>query len=77
MRIYCGDSSKSFNSDDEVYYDDSSKSFNSSNKSVELFSTAKEIYTSSSNEDIKLFFKLFEISLILFSPLMLMSLLSS
>ena len=71
MKVYCGDSSKSSNSNNEVYYDDSSKSFNSSNKNIELFSIIKKIYTSSSNKDNELFFKLFEISLILFSLLML------
>ena len=60
-----------------VYCDDSSKSSNSSNKDIELFSTAKEIYMNSSNKDNRLFFRLFEISLILLSSLMLASLLSS
>ena len=77
VRIYCDDSSKSFNPDSEIYCDDSSKSSNSSNKSVELFSTAEEIYTGSSNKGVELFFKLFEISSILLSPLMLTLLLSS
>ena len=60
-----------------IYCDDSSKSSNSSDKSIKLFSTIEEIYTSSSNKDNKLFFKLFEISLILLSSLMLTLLLSS
>ena len=77
MRIYCDDSSKSSNFNNEVYCDDFSKSSNSSNKNIELFSTTKEIYTNSSNKDNKLFFKLFEISLILLSSLMLTLLLSS
>ena len=77
VRVYCDDSSKSSNPDGEVYCGDSSKSSNSSNRGVELFSTAEEIYTGSSNEGVGLFFRLFEISLILLSPLMLTSLLSS
>ena len=77
MKIYYGDSSKPSNSNNEVYYDDSSKSFNSSDKNIELSSTTKEIYISSFNKDIELFFKLFEISLILLSPLILALLLSS
>ena len=77
MGIYCGDSSKSFNSNNEAYCGDSSKFFNSSNKSIELFFIAKEIYTNSSNEDVELFFRLFEISLILLLSLMLALLLSS
>ena len=76
MRVYYDDSSKSFNSNNEVNCDNSSKSSNSSNKNIELFSTIKKIYTSSSNKDIELFFKLFEISLILFLSLMLTLLLS-
>ena len=77
MRVYCDDSSKSFNSNNGVYCDDSSKSSNSSNRGIELSSTVKEMYTDFSNKDSELFFKLFEISLILFSPLMLTLLLSS
>ena len=60
-----------------VYCDDSSKSSNSSDKSIELFSITKEIYTNSFNKDVGLFFKLFEISLILLSSLILTLLLSS
>ena len=60
-----------------VYCDDSSKSSNSSNKSVELFSTIKEIYINSFYKDIESFFKLFEISLILLFSLILTLLLSS
>ena len=65
VRVYCDDSSKSSNFDNEAYCDDSSKSSNSSDKSIELFSITKEIYTNSFNKDVGLFFKLFEISLIL------------
>ena len=77
MRVYCDDSSNPSNSNNEAYYDDSSKSSNSSNKNIELLSTTKEIYINSSNEDIESFFKLFEISSILLSSLMLTLLLSS
>ena len=77
MRVYCGDSSKSFNSNNEAYYDDSSKSSNSSNRDIDLFSTTKEIYINSSNKGVGLFFKLFEILLILLSSLILTLLLLS
>ena len=77
MRICYGDSSESSNPNSGAYYGDSSKSSNSSNEDVELFSTAEEMYTGSSDKDVGLFFRLFEISLILLSPLMLALLLSS
>ena len=77
MRICCDDPSKSFNSNNEAYYDDSLKPSNSFNRSVELFSTTKEMYTGSSDEGVRLFFRSFEISLVLLSPLILALLLSS